>query len=30
LRITVWSLITKEAMYIQFPKYIDRGSDEFT
>jgi WD40 repeat protein len=25
VRITIWSLITKEAMYIQFPKYIDRG-----
>jgi hypothetical protein len=28
LRITVWSLITKEAMYIQFPKFMDRGSDK--
>ncbi|KAI9094894.1 hypothetical protein DFS34DRAFT_627591 [Phlyctochytrium arcticum] len=25
LRITVWSLITKEATYLQFPKYTDRG-----
>ncbi|KAI8904993.1 hypothetical protein EDD86DRAFT_212022 [Gorgonomyces haynaldii] len=25
LRITVWSLLTKEAHYIQFPKHSDRG-----
>jgi WD40 repeat protein len=25
LLITIWSLITKEAMYIQYPKNIDRG-----
>ncbi|KAJ3106075.1 WD repeat-containing protein wrap73 [Phlyctochytrium planicorne] len=25
LRITVWSLITKEACYIQYPKFNDRG-----
>ncbi|KAI8907719.1 hypothetical protein DFJ77DRAFT_475069 [Powellomyces hirtus] len=25
LRITIWSLVTKEACYIQYPKYVDRG-----
>ncbi|TPX54644.1 hypothetical protein SeMB42_g00189 [Synchytrium endobioticum] len=25
LRITVWSLVTKEAAYIQYPKYTDRA-----
>ncbi|KAJ3005261.1 WD repeat-containing protein wrap73 [Thoreauomyces humboldtii] len=25
LRITIWSLVTKEACYIQYPKYSDKG-----
>ncbi|RIA83376.1 WD40-repeat-containing domain protein [Glomus cerebriforme] len=27
LRITIWSLITQEVCYIQYPKYYDKGHD---
>ncbi|CAI2175604.1 14392_t:CDS:2 [Funneliformis geosporum] len=27
LRITIWSLMTKEVCYIQYPKYYDKGFD---
>ena len=25
LRLTIWSLVTKKASYIQYPKFSDRG-----